>query len=55
MVLGQLRIKDFLERTSGQVRGTLVSDAKQRWYAADYQWETDASQQIDATYQNFPI
>lgn len=40
MVLGQLRIKDFLEKTSGQVRGTLVSDAKRRWYAANYQWKT---------------
>ena len=46
MVLGQLRIKDFLERTSGQVRGILVSDAKRRWYAADYQWETDVSQKL---------
>ncbi len=46
MVLGQLRIKDFLERTSGQVRGILVSDAKRRWYAADYQWETDASEKL---------
>ncbi len=37
MVLGQLKIKDFLQRTLGHVRGTLVSDAKRRWYAADYQ------------------
>lgn len=46
MVLGQLRIKDFLQRTLGQVRGTLVSDAKRRWYAADYQWDTDVSQKL---------
>ena len=46
MILGQLRIKDFLERTSGQVRGMLVSDAKRRWYAADYQWRTDTSQKL---------
>ena len=46
MILGQLRIKDFLQRTLGQVRGTLVSDAKRRWYAADYQWETDVSQEL---------
>ena len=46
MVLGQLRIKDFLQRTRGQVRGTLVSDAKRRWYAADYQWDTDASYKL---------
>jgi hypothetical protein len=41
MILGQLRITDFLLRTAGQVRGRLVSDAKRRWYAADYQWEMD--------------
>ena len=46
MVLGQLRIKDFLQRTLGQVRGTLVSDAKRRWYTANYQWDTDVSQQL---------
>lgn len=46
MVLGQLRIKDFLQKTLGQVRGTLVSDAKRRWYAADYQWKTDVSQDL---------
>ena len=46
MVLGQLRIKDFLQRILGHVRGTLVSDAKRRWYAADYQWETDPSQKL---------
>lgn len=46
MVLGQLRIKDFLQRTLGQVRGTLVSDAKRRWYTADYQWDTDISQKL---------
>lgn len=43
MILGQLRIKDFLLRTVGQVRGRLVSDAKRRWYAADYQWEAHPS------------
>ena len=46
MVLGQLRIEDFLQRTLGQVRGTLVSDAKRRWYAADYQWATDVSRKL---------
>lgn len=46
MILGQLRIKDFLQKTLGQVRGVLVSDAKRRWYAADYQWETDTSQNL---------
>ena len=46
MVLGQLKIKDFLQRTLGQVRGTLVSDAKRRWYAADYQWDTDVSEKL---------
>lgn len=43
MVFGELRLKDFLQKTSGQVRGTLASDAKRRWYAADYRWETDAT------------
>ena len=46
MILGQLRIKDFLQRTLGQVRGILVSDAKERWYAADYKWETDTTQDL---------
>ena len=43
MVSGELRRKDVLQKTSGQVRGTLVSDAKRRWSAAEYRWDTDAT------------
>jgi hypothetical protein len=41
MKLGQLRIKDFLIKTNGEVRGQVVSDAKIRYYAADYDWQED--------------
>jgi hypothetical protein len=36
MKLGEIRIKDFLDRTNGNVRGCLISDAKVRTYTADY-------------------
>ena len=41
MVLGQLRIKDYLERTNGVIRGKVISDAKVRYYAAEYDWRND--------------
>lgn len=41
MILGQIRVRDFLEKTDGKVRGRLVTDAKERYYTADYLWETD--------------
>ena len=36
MKLGEIRLKQFLDRTKGAVRGRLVSDAKNRIYRADY-------------------
>ena len=41
MILGQIRVKDFLVRTQGAVRGRLLTDAKNRYYWADYRWEED--------------
>jgi hypothetical protein len=41
MFLGQIRVRDFLARTQGKVRGDLVTDAKMRYYAAEYNWEED--------------
>lgn len=42
MKLGEIRVKAFLERTKGEVRGRLLSDAKIRTYAADYTYTEDA-------------
>ncbi len=41
MTLGHIRVRDFLEKTNGKVRGKLVTDAKDRAYYADYMWEED--------------
>jgi hypothetical protein len=43
MKLGEIRVKDFLDRTKGEVRGQLVSDAKIRAYRADYTYTEDSS------------
>lgn len=42
-VLGRLHVLDFLERTGGQVRGRLITDAKDRYYSRDYRWKTSGS------------
>jgi hypothetical protein len=42
MKLGEIRVKDFLDRTGGAVRGRLISDAKIRAYSADYTYTEDA-------------
>lgn len=42
MKLGELRVKEFLNRTKGEVRGRLISDAKIRTYTADYTYTEDA-------------
>jgi hypothetical protein len=47
MILGQIAVKDFLEKTGGKVRGELLTDAKERFYFADYVWEADEN---DASY-----
>jgi hypothetical protein len=38
MKLGELRIKDYLEKTKGEVSGTLFADGKDRYYTATYEW-----------------
>ena len=38
MIFGSIEVKDFLEKTRGEVYGTIHSDAKARWYAASYEW-----------------
>jgi hypothetical protein len=43
MKLGEIRVKDFLDRTKGEVRGQLVSDAKFRTYGADYTYREDTA------------
>lgn len=40
-VPGRIRIKQFLEKSKGAVRGTLLTGAKNRTYAADYVWSED--------------
>ncbi len=37
-VLGHIKIKEFLERTNGVVRGKIITDAKDRAYFQDYKW-----------------
>ncbi len=37
-VLGYIKIKDFLEKTKGAVRGKIITDAKDRVYFEDYKW-----------------
>jgi len=39
VVFGQIRLAHYLDRVQGQVRGNIVTDAKYRSYAADYQIE----------------
>lgn len=46
MILGQIRIKDYLERTKAEVKGRLVTDAKDRWYSTEYTWKDFDSEHI---------
>ena len=41
MLLGEIQIEKFLQKTQGRVRGEIATDAKNRYYAADYQWKND--------------
>ncbi len=36
--LGHIKVKEFLERTQGTVRGYVITDAKYRTFSADYQY-----------------
>jgi hypothetical protein len=38
-ILGYIQVKHFLEKTDGAVKGALITDAKHRFYSADYRWE----------------
>ena len=41
MILGKIKLKEFLQNTNGIVRGRVVTDAKDRYYAAEYVWQED--------------
>lgn len=41
MILGQINITSFLEKTSGHVVGKQLSDGKERYYEATYAWTLD--------------
>ena len=37
-ILGHIKVKEFLEKTRGAVRGQIITDAKYRRFTADYHW-----------------
>ena len=41
MILGEIQVEKFLQKTQGRVCGEITTDAKNRYYAADYQWKKD--------------
>jgi hypothetical protein len=41
--LGSINLQDFLDRSNGKARGQVLTDAKIRWYEAEYKYETDGS------------
>ena len=43
MILGYIRVEDFLIRTKGEVIGRLVTDAKDRVYRRAYQWQDEGA------------
>lgn len=40
-ILGHINLLDFLNRSGGIVTGQVLTDAKIRWYRAEYEWTTD--------------
>jgi len=46
MTLGYIRIEEYLERTAGKVCGRQLSDAKDRYYDAGYDWQPAADDYI---------
>lgn len=40
--LGRINFKKFLANTSGSVGGTLIQDAKNRWYLREYDFQEDS-------------
>jgi hypothetical protein len=51
MKLGEIRIKDYLEKTHGEVTGTLFSDGKDRYYTATYEWQATPDGQLHISRQ----
>lgn len=45
-VLGRLRVADFLKRSRGEVRGRVVTDAKDRYYSRDYTWSVSKDEVV---------
>jgi len=43
LILGYLRVQDFLTRTKGEVIGRMVTDAKDRVYKQAYRWQSHGS------------
>ena len=43
VALGSINLQDFLDRSNGKARGQVLTDAKIRWYEAEYKYETDGS------------
>lgn len=41
MILGEVRVRDYLEKVRGEVRGRQLSDAKDRYYEARYDWKVN--------------
>lgn len=41
--MGYFNVKEFLEKTDGQIRGKILTDAKIRYYSADYKWDANKS------------
>lgn len=46
MILGYLCIEEFLTRTKGEIIGSLVTDAKERYYKQEYSWQDDGDEYI---------
>jgi len=43
MKLGEIRFKEFLKKTKGEVFGEIVTDAKHRWYSSKYDWSENGN------------
>jgi hypothetical protein len=41
--LGSINLRGFLDRSNGKVRGQVLTDAKIRWYEAEYKYDVDGS------------
>jgi hypothetical protein len=41
--LGSINLRNYLDRSNGKVRGQVLTDAKIRWYEAEYKYQIDGS------------